>query len=79
MAEVIVRETAEDAGAFVAAHIAAQVRSRPRFTLGVATGSTPLPVYQALRAEADAGADFSRMAAFALDEYVGLPAGHPES
>lgn len=49
------------------------------FTLGVATGSTPLPVYQALRNFADAGQDFSTMSAFALDEYVGLPEGHPES
>ncbi len=79
MAEVIVLDSPAEAGAVVAAHIAAQVRREPGFTLGVATGSTPLPVYQALRAEAEAGTDFSRMAAFALDEYVGLPAGHPES
>ncbi|SEJ18811.1 glucosamine-6-phosphate deaminase [Demequina mangrovi] len=79
MAEVIVVRDPAEAGAFVAAHIAEQVRSRPEFTLGVATGSTPLPVYEALRAEADRGTDFTRMSAFALDEYVGLPAGHPES
>ncbi|WP_062467020.1 glucosamine-6-phosphate deaminase [Demequina maris] len=79
MAEVIVLETPADAGAFVAAHIAACVREDPLFTLGVATGSTPLPVYEGLRAEREAGTDFSAMSAFALDEYVGLPAGHPES
>lgn len=79
MAEVIVLETPAAAGALVAAHIAAQVRAQPAFTLGVATGSTPLPVYEALRAEAAAGTDFTGMTAFALDEYVGLPAGHPES
>jgi glucosamine-6-phosphate deaminase len=79
MAEVLVLDTPADAGRFVAAHIAARVRENPTFTLGVATGSTPLPVYEALRAESAAGTDFSRMAAFALDEYVGLPAGHPES
>ncbi|MDN4474967.1 glucosamine-6-phosphate deaminase [Demequina sp. SYSU T00192] len=79
MAEVIVLETPAEAGAFVAAHIAAQVRREPTFTLGVATGSTPLPVYEGLRAERDTGTDFTRMSAFALDEYVGLPAGHPES
>jgi len=79
VAEVIVLDSPEDAGRFVAAHIAAQVRREPTFTLGVATGSTPLPVYEALRAESAAGTDFSRMTAFALDEYVGLPAGHVES
>lgn len=79
VAEVLVLDSPAAAGEFVAAHIAAQVRERPDFTLGVATGSTPLPVYAALRRQADAGVDFSRMAAFALDEYVGLPAAHPES
>jgi len=79
MAEVIVLPTPHEAGAFVAAHIAKRVELDPTFTLGVATGSTPLPVYEALRAQADAGVDFSRMSAFALDEYIGLPAGHPES
>ncbi|MFF2606949.1 glucosamine-6-phosphate deaminase [Arthrobacter koreensis] len=44
--------------------------------IGVATGSSPSPLYAALSAS---GADFSRAAWFALDEYVGLPAGHPQS
>ena len=44
--------------------------------IGVATGSSPSPVYGAL---AVSGADFSKAAWFALDEYVGLPPGHPES
>lgn len=79
VAEIVVLESADAAGEFVAEHIAGRVREQPDFTLGVATGSTPLTVYAALRARADAGVDFSEMAAFALDEYVGLPAGHPES
>ncbi|WP_062380456.1 glucosamine-6-phosphate deaminase [Demequina pelophila] len=79
MAEVIVLDTPDDAGRFVAAHIAREVRANPEFTLGVATGSTPLPVYQALHAESEAGTDFTRLTAFALDEYVGLPVEHPES
>ena len=79
LAEVIVVDSAEAAGDLIANHIVARLSAQPRFTLGVATGSTPLPVYAALRQRAHAGIDFSRMAAFALDEYVGLPAGHPES
>jgi glucosamine-6-phosphate deaminase len=79
MAEVLVLESPQSAGAFVAAHVASEVRRHPDFTLGVATGSTPLPVYEALREEAASGTDFSHMAVFALDEYVGLPAGHHES
>lgn len=47
--------------------------------LGVATGSTPLPLYARLR-DAHAAGEFTLagMRAFALDEYVGLPADHPE-
>src|SRR5664279_283708 len=47
--------------------------------LGVATGSTPLPLYHELARRRSRGVDFSRAWAFALDEYVGLPEGHPQS
>ena len=46
--------------------------------LGLATGSTPLPLYACLAALASEGAlDFSKAAAFNLDEYVGIPEDHP--
>lgn len=79
MAEVVLVEDARQAGALVADHVAGLVAADPRVVLGVATGSTPLPVYAALAERARGGLDFSRVGAFALDEYVGLPAGHPES
>jgi glucosamine-6-phosphate deaminase len=79
VAEVLIVPGPREAGEVVAAHIAGEVRRNPRLVLGVATGTTPLPVYGALRDHADAGLDFSRMRAFALDEYVGLPVDHPES
>ncbi|MGC5614936.1 glucosamine-6-phosphate deaminase [Georgenia sp. Z1491] len=48
--------------------------------LGVATGSSPLGLYAGLAERVRAGElDLSRASAFALDEYVGLPDGHPES
>ena len=47
--------------------------------LGLATGSSPLGLYRELgRAVAEGRADFSGAHGFALDEYVGLPPGHPE-
>ena len=79
MAEVVIVESPAAGGELVARHIAARVRARPDFTLGVATGSTPLPVYSALARERAAGLDLSDVTAFALDEYVGLPREHPES
>jgi glucosamine-6-phosphate deaminase len=76
VAEVVIVPSAAEAGAIVAARIAALVAGTPDAVLGLATGSTPLPVWAALR---ERGVDLSRVRGFALDEYLGLPAGHPES
>jgi glucosamine-6-phosphate deaminase len=49
-------------------------------TLGLATGSSPLSVYRELiRRHRDEGLSFAAVQAFLLDEYVGLPPGHPQS
>jgi len=76
MAEVIIVDSPEEAGELAADRIAALVARRPDAVLGLATGSTPLPVWASLRSR---GLDLSRVRGFALDEYLGLPAGHPES
>jgi glucosamine-6-phosphate deaminase len=48
--------------------------------LGLATGSSPLGVYAELVQRHRAGAiSFRDVRAFLLDEYIGLPVGHPES
>ncbi|WP_296196623.1 glucosamine-6-phosphate deaminase [uncultured Microbacterium sp.] len=78
MAEVIIVDTPARAGEIVAAEIARLVAERPDTVLGLATGSTPLPVYEALP-RALAGLDLSRVRGFALDEYVGIDPRHPES
>ena len=80
MAEVIIVENADAAGELVATSILSLVAHNPETVLGLATGSTPLSSYRALGRAAQAGnVDLSRVRGFALDEYVGLPAGHPES
>lgn len=49
-------------------------------TLGLATGSSPLPTYKELiRRHRDEGLSFAGVNAVLLDEYVGLPITHPES
>ncbi|WP_309069571.1 glucosamine-6-phosphate deaminase [Microbacterium sp.] len=78
MAEIVIVPDRAAAGALVADEIAALIARRPDAVLGLATGSTPLPVYEALRSRL-AGADVSRVRGFALDEYVGIDPGHPES
>lgn len=74
--DIIVTETLEELGATAADLVLAQVRSNPSTVLGVATGSSPLPVYEHL---ARGDADFNAVTCFALDEYVGLPAEHEQS
>ncbi|MEU2773667.1 glucosamine-6-phosphate deaminase [Streptomyces sp. NPDC007162] len=78
--EVVIVPDAAAGGELIAEAMAQLLRRRPDALLGVATGSTPLPVYQALTAKVRAGgADASRARIAQLDEYVGLPAEHPES
>jgi glucosamine-6-phosphate deaminase len=76
MAEIVVLDSATEAGELASDVILQLVARRPDAVLGLATGSTPLPIYQALAARR---ADLSAVRGFALDEYVGLPSSHPES
>ncbi|MFD7433473.1 glucosamine-6-phosphate deaminase [Streptomyces sp. NPDC059861] len=78
--EVVIVPDAEAGGELIAEAMAQLLGRKPGALLGVATGSTPLPVYQALAAKVRSGAvDISRARIAQLDEYVGLPAEHPES
>ena len=78
--EVLIRDNA-DAGCVLGAKIIARVvREKPNSVLGLATGRTPLRLYQELiRMHRDEGLDFSRVTTFNLDEYVGLPPAHEQS
>lgn len=69
----------EDAGEAAADRIDEVVVAKPDAVLGVATGSTPLSVYTALGRRAAASDIYRGISVFALDEYVDLPLGHPES
>ncbi len=79
--EIVICPTAEDAGEVAAARVAqvATQKGGPA-VLGVATGSSPLALYRSLAARVQRGdLDLSGASAFALDEYVGLPASDPQS
>ncbi|WP_153144168.1 glucosamine-6-phosphate deaminase [Nesterenkonia halophila] len=55
------------------------LRAKPAAALGLATGSSPLAVYDELaRRHAEEGLSFAQAQGFMLDEYVGLPADHPQ-
>jgi glucosamine-6-phosphate deaminase len=56
------------------------LNSKPNAVLGLATGSTPLGLYQELvRLHQVEGLDFSQVTTFNLDEYVGLPTQSDQS
>jgi len=65
----------------IAANImAAQITLKPDSVIGLATGSTPIGMYDNLVAKNQAGdLDFSQVTTVNLDEYKGLPASHDQS
>ena len=53
---------------------------KPGKVLGLATGSTPLGLYQRMvKDHKENGTSYKEIKTFNLDEYVGLPISHPES
>ncbi|HEY5183040.1 MAG TPA: glucosamine-6-phosphate deaminase [Dermatophilaceae bacterium] len=75
----VVIATHDEIAKLAAGAIEKLLRSRPDAVLGLATGSSPLPIYDELvRLHVEEGLSFARAKAFTLDEYVGLPPGHPE-
>jgi glucosamine-6-phosphate deaminase len=77
--EVVILESAEAAAPVAADVVERLLARRPTAVLGVATGSSPLALYDELAARTAAGRlSFAQAQAFLLDEYVGLPADHPE-
>jgi glucosamine-6-phosphate deaminase len=64
----------------VAGRIADVVRAKPNAVLGLATGSSPLGVYDALaRMHREDALDFSRVTCFNLDEYYPMQPDSPRS
>lgn len=78
--EVIVAPDQERLAVLGADAIAQHVAGRSDAVLGLATGSSPLRVYEELgRRVGDGRLSLRGCSAFLLDEYVGLPADHRES
>jgi glucosamine-6-phosphate deaminase len=78
--EVVIVSSPSAGARVVADAVAAVLCRRPTPVLGLATGSSPVPVYDELGTRCARGElSFAGARAFLLDEYVGLPAGHPQS
>jgi glucosamine-6-phosphate deaminase len=78
--EVIICSSAERASILVARLISDAIKQKPASVLGLATGRTPELVYKRLCAlHLAEQLDFSEVTTFNLDEYIGIPASHPQS
>src|SRR5882724_1815880 len=77
---VVLKDTDREVGREAARIVASAVRSNPQIVLGLATGSTPLGMYEELIALHRSGSlDFSKATSFNLDEYLGLTRDDPQS
>ncbi len=78
--EVIIQPDSLAASLLAARIIKKIIETREKPVIGLATGQTPLQLYQILiKMHREEGLDFSRVVTFNLDEYVGLPPDHPAS
>ncbi|HEX7188159.1 MAG TPA: glucosamine-6-phosphate deaminase [Actinomycetes bacterium] len=77
--EVVIVPGKDEIASLVADAICTLLAATPDTVLGLATGSSPSPVYrELLRRHREGRVSFARARGFLLDEYVGLPAGHPQ-
>ena len=78
---VLIHQTPQDVAHWTAHYIAARIRnSNGPFVLGLPTGSTPLQTYRELiRLHKEGKVSFANVTTFNMDEYIGLPAEHPQS
>src|SRR5215831_5129278 len=77
---VILKHDSREIDAQAAQLIAGAIKKKPALTLGLATGSTMVGVYEHLvRLYKTGSLDFSQVVTFNLDEYLGLTRSHPKS
>src|SRR6185503_12273582 len=78
--EVVIRRDYDQMSKAAAQIVVDVLNTKPNAVLGMATGSTPLGLYQELvRLHNSGEVDVSRGTTFNLDEYVGLPPNHAQS
>ncbi|MGS0686806.1 glucosamine-6-phosphate deaminase [Nakamurella sp. GG22] len=78
--EIVILPDGAAIAALAADAIENLMRRKPTAVLGLATGSSPLAIYDELTTRCkDGNVSFAQASGFTLDEYVGLPADHPES
>ncbi|MCH8531631.1 MAG: glucosamine-6-phosphate deaminase [Saccharospirillum sp.] len=78
--QIIILENADQVAQYGAQQFVDLLNRQPDAVLGLATGSTPVALYQNLIQRYQAGEiSFERASSFNLDEYLGLAGDHPQS
>tara|TARA_B100000700_G_C14982168_1_gene826969 strand:+ start:360 stop:1154 length:795 start_codon:yes stop_codon:yes gene_type:complete len=78
--QIVILKDATEVARYGADLFVAQLKKQPASTLGLATGSTPVALYQNLIEKNQQGdISFSQVTSFNLDEYLGLDGSHPQS
>jgi len=78
--EIRIFENAQQAAVAGAEMIAEVMKKQDKTVLGLATGSTPVPMYQELaRRNREGELDFANVYTYNLDEYIGLDGTHDQS
>lgn len=80
MIKIYYSATKKEAGVKAANSIASLVKNKPSAVLGLATGSSPIAMYDELAAMCERGEiSFKDVKTINLDEYIGLDAAHDQS
>ena len=78
--EIVICKTKEEASKIAADMITAAVKKNPKTVLGLATGSTPVPMYkEMIKAVKSKKVSYKAVKSWNLDEYVDLPPTHDQS
>ncbi|MEP4547751.1 MAG: glucosamine-6-phosphate deaminase [Saccharospirillum sp.] len=78
--QIVILDTPEQVASYGADRFADQLNNKPDSVLGLATGSTPIALYNALITRVKRGElSFAKARTFNLDEYLGLAGTHPQS
>jgi len=78
--QIIVKSNYEEMSCAAAKILADAISAKPELCLCLAAGNTPTGTYRELiRLYKAGGLDLSSATFFYLDDYIGLPANHPES
>lgn len=78
--KLIIADSYEEASLEASKILLEQIKTNPKSHLGLATGSTPLKLYEYMVADfKENGTSYKEVKSFNLDEYFGLDGAHPQS